>query len=386
MRRDGFWGNVGIWTVLFVILCLVGACAGLKGPQIGGSGNGVTVVTRTGDDYPYQDPPDEPMIIVERPPQRPTEEREARPELRPVENPVVVEETTPTTTPTTPSSTPSTPAVKPDSRPSARPGTGNKPAPQDIPVDEPAAEEPASSFNADEYTAVLDVTSQMELHQKGDLRVWIGIENYKETHNMPEVEVDMARKTTTFPGDEGNYARITPYAPDFRIEPEESQIMRIVPSGSSVLFTIIPEKKGEFKISAKIELYDNPDFEGVPIPKTTNIVSVVVSVDPTVNLKSGLGQMGTVLWDNFLKFWGAIVALIFGAILFVTRKYIKKKTGFKGNGIESSSLSEEGEAAPTEATETPGNAGSESGEDAGDTEPGDDDDGPDWFDVGEGGE
>jgi hypothetical protein len=286
----------------------------------------------------------------------------------------VAEETTPTTTP-------STPAVKPDSKPSSRPGTGNKPAPQNTPADEPAVQEPASSFNADEYTAVLDVTKQMELNQKGDLRVWIGIENY-----MPEEASDMVRKTTSFPGDEGNYARITPYAPDFRIEPEESQVMRIVPSGSSVLFTIIPEKKGEFKISAKIELFDNPNFEGVPIPKTTNIVSVVVSVDPTVKIKSGLGELGTVLWDNFLKFWGAVVALIFGALLFVTRKFIKKKTGFMGNGIESSSLSGGSEAAPSEGTETPDSAGSESGDDAGETEPGEEEEGVDYFDVGEGGE
>lgn len=373
MRRDGFWGNVGIGTVLFVFLCLVGACAGLKGPTIGGGGG--ALVTTTGDDNPYQDPSDETVIIVERPPLRPMEEREVQPEPRPTGSPVVTEETTP-------ASTPSTPAPKPDGRPSARPGTGNKPAPRNTPVDEPAPEKPASSLNADEYTAVLDVTEQMELNQKGDLRVWIGIENY-----MPEEESDMVRKTTSFPGDEGNYARITPYAPDFRIEPEESQVMRISPRGSSVLFTIIPEKKGEFKISAKIELFDNPDFEGVPIPKTTNIVSVVVSVDPTVKLKSGLGELGTVLWDNFLKFWGAVVALIFGALLFVTRKFIKKKTGFTGNGIESSSLSGGGETAPSETTETPENSGSESGEDAGETTAGDEEeDVPDYFDVGEGGD
>ena len=150
----------------------------------------------------------------------------------------------------------------------------------------------------------------------------------------------MVRKTTSFPGDEGNYARITPYAPDFRIEPEESQVMRIVPSGSSVLFTIIPEKKGEFKISAKIELFDNPYFDGVPIPKTTNIVSVVVTVDPMVNFVAGLKKMGSVVWDAFMKFWGAIVALIFGALLFVTRKIVRKKTGFMGDGVESSSPDE----------------------------------------------
>jgi hypothetical protein len=227
-------------------------------------------------------------------------------------------------------------------------------------------------LNADDYTAVLDVTEQMELNQKGDLRVWIGIENY-----MPEEESDMVRKTTSFPGDEGNYARITPYAPDFRIEPEESQVMRIVPSGSSVLFTIIPEKKGEFKISAKIELFDNPYFDGVPIPKTTNIVSVVVTVDPMVNFVAGLKKMGSVVWDAFMKFWGAIVALIFGALLFVTRKFVRKKTGFMGDGVESSSLTGGDEATPSESGDIP-----EAPEES-EPESGGEEEVIDYFDVGD---
>jgi hypothetical protein len=182
----------------------------------------------------------------------------------------------------------------------------------------------------------------------------------------------MIRKETTFSADEGNYARITPYAPDFTIEPEESQIMRIAPSGSSVLFTIIPQKKGNFRISAKIELFDNPYFDGVPIPKTTNIVSVEVTVDPMVNLVGGLKKMGTVVWDSFMKFWGAIVALIFGALLFLTRKFIKRKTGFAGDGIESSSMNGGSEDVPSENAETPEEPGSESGEE---------EDVPDYFDV-----
>lgn len=370
MRRDGFWGNVGIWTVLFVFLCLVNACSQrlLIQEEMDSLKKRVEWIVYS-EGRSHEDVP-EPVS------QPPTEERESRPERQPTASPVVTEETNP-------ASTPANPAGKPAGRPSSRPGTGNKPAPQNTPVDEPAAEEPASPLN--DYTAILDVTEQMELHQKGDLRVWIGIENY-ENYNMPEVEVGMTRKKTTFPGDEGNYARITPYAPDFRIEPEESQIMRITPSGSSLLFTIIPEKKGEFKISAKIELFDNPDFEGVPIPKTTNIVSVVVTVDPKVNLMARLGQLGTVLWDNFLKFWGAVVALIFGALLFVTRKFVKKKTGFTGNGIESSSLSGGSEAAPSEGTKTPEETGSESGEEEGETGAGEDEEVPDYFDVGEGGD
>ena len=299
MRRDGFWGNVGRMLLPILLLCVISACGGNSATHQEELGAGVG----PGIGMPIEDYPMEEMPVEHRP----------------------------------------VPVEIPD---------------DDIPDVGGAA---TSDFNPDEYTAVLDVTEKMELHQKGDLRVWIGREEY-----IPEEEPDMVRKTTTsFPGDEGNYARITPYAPDFTIEPEESQVMRITPSGSSVLFTIIPQKKGEFRISAKIELFDNPYFDGVPIPKTTNIVSVVVTVDPMVNLVGGLQKMGTVVWDSFMKFWGAIVALIFGALLFLTRRFIKSKTGFKGDGIESSSLGGEDDTTPSESseiTEASEEPASESGE------------------------
>ena len=66
-----------------------------------------------------------------------------------------------------------------------------------------------------------------------------------------------------------------------------------------------------------------------------------------------------------MKFWGAIVALIFGALLFLTRRFIKSKTGFKGDGIESSSLGVGDDTAPSESaeiTEAPEEPASESGE------------------------
>ena len=34
------------------------------------------------------------------------------------------------------------------------------------------------------------------------------------------------------------------------------------------------------------------------------------------------------VWDGFTYFWGAFVALVFGALLFVVRNFIKKKTGY----------------------------------------------------------
>ena len=308
MRHDVFWGGVGRWLLPVLLLCGISACGGSTTPQ---------------EEQLGADPGIEGM---------------------PMEQPV------------------------------GDVPVAQKPAPIEIPDGEfpDVGSAAPSDFNPDDYSAVLDVTKELELHQKGDLRVWIGMEDF-----VPEDDADMVRKEINFPANEGNFARITPYAPDFKIEPEESQIMRIVPSGSSVLFTIIPEKKGEFKISAKIELFDNPYFDGVPIPKTTNIVSVVVTVDPMVNFVAGLKKMGSVVWDAFMKFWGAIVALIFGALLFVTRKFVRKKTGFMGDGVESSSLTGGDEATPSESAEI-----TEAPEEP-EPEDGGGEDVPDYFDVGD---
>ena len=308
MRHDVFWGGVGRWLLPFLLLGVISACGGSTTPQ---------------EEPLGADPGIEGM---------------------------------------------------PMEQPKGDVPVAQKPAPIEIPDSEFADVGSAapSDFNPDDYSAVLDVTKELELHQKGDLRVWIGMEDF-----VPEDDADMVRKEINFPANEGNFARITPYAPDFKIEPEESQIMRIVPSGSSVLFTIIPEKKGEFKISAKIELFDNPYFDGVPIPKTTNIVSVVVTVDPMVNFVAGLKKMGSVVWDAFMKFWGAIVALIFGALLFLTRKFVRKKTGFMGDGVESSSLTGGDEATLSESAEI-----TEAPEEP-EPEDGGGEDVPDYFDVGD---
>ena len=215
--------------------------------------------------------------------------------------------------------------------------------------DEPA-ERPA--LNADDYKVALDVTNEITLNSTATLRVWIGLENY-----IPKAIPTTVRDTTTIPANLGDYARITPYAPDFTVGPEESQVMRIVPSGSSVLFSLTPEKEGEFLISAKIELYDNPDLVGVAIPKTSDIVSVVVKVDTKAAVKSHLGELGTITWAELKKFWAAIVAVFFGALLFLFRKFVRKKTGYAADGSEISgqySSSESYTPSEPETTESGG--------------------------------
>lgn len=362
MRHDGFLGNVGKWVLPMVLLGLVIACSQRLLPVTVGEIDEFKGIRK-----------------VENPPNGPVapDNDKSRPDP-PVDDTVYGDSDDSGPDPAVPDVEP---APGPSVRPSSKPGAGRKPATRDAEDDEPGVASEAPALNADDYKVTLDVTKSIELHNKGDLRVWIGLENY-----VPGADADMVRNMTSMPADIGNYARITPYAPDFRVEPEESQVMRIVPSGSSVLFTIIPEKKGEFKISARIELFDNPYFEGVPIPKTSDIVSVVVTVDNSLNVKSRLGELGTVVWDNFIRFWGAFVALFFGAVLFLIRKFVRKRTGFTGDGIESTSVgggSDADTGGAAEGTETSEEGGGTDDGEEEESDAGEEEEGIDFFDVGD---
>jgi len=42
------------------------------------------------------------------------------------------------------------------------------------------------------------------------------------------------------------------------------------------------------------------------------------------------GELWQVFWKKLLEFWGAVVALIFAALLFLLRKKLKQWFGFAG--------------------------------------------------------
>ena len=243
-------------------------------------------------------------------------------------------------------------------RPSGR--TGTKPARTTTGDVETEPEMTKRVLNADDYTVALDVTKEIFLDSKATLRVWIG-----KDVPLPKQIPSTVRDTSTIPANIGDYARITPFAPDFEVGPEESQTMHIDPSGASVLFYLTPTKQGEFLISAKIELYDNPDLEGVAVPKTSEIVSVLVTVDKKAAVKSRFGQLGNIAWDEFVKFWGALVALLFGVALFVVRKFFRKKTGYDGSGESTPSA---GSSDAVESFDTEGSADAGESSETGDLE------------------
>ena len=176
----------------------------------------------------------------------------------------------------------------------------------------------------DSYKVVLATDEKVFRNQKCELKIWIGAENIEVTFSK-----GMISDQTSIPATIGQYAKITPYAPDFDVSPAEMKCVKIDPSGSEVRFTLTPKASGKFKVSANIELFENDQCSGVSVPKTAKTVTVNVEIDTKHIVTDGLGKMGTVVWDKFLSFWVVFITLLFAALLFVIRRFIKAKTGYE---------------------------------------------------------
>ncbi|VAV83688.1 Chemotaxis protein methyltransferase CheR [hydrothermal vent metagenome] len=188
--------------------------------------------------------------------------------------------------------------------------------------------EPAMVKDAkfDEYKVKLGVDALMKIPGSvGVLRVWIGAPEY-----TPEFREGMSEVTGTLPK-VGETARVKAFAPDFEIEPADSICIKLHPTGADALFELRPKKKGQFNVSAVVNLYESDDCSGAAIPRAVETLQVTVKVDTGKVAVEHAGEMWKVFWEKFLDFWGAIVALFFGLILFLLRGKLKKIFGFGGD-------------------------------------------------------
>lgn len=176
----------------------------------------------------------------------------------------------------------------------------------------------------EEFMVILDVEREISTNKSGHARVWIGKENY-----MPQSREDFVRDSGKSPASIGDFVRITLIAPDFDIQPSNFECVRIHSSGSSVSFTITPKQRGEFKVSALVEFFESNYCEGVGIPKSSDLLTIKVSVDGNHILWSKASELGSIFWDKFVSFWGGLLTLMFAALMYFLRKHLKKKTGFE---------------------------------------------------------
>lgn len=186
----------------------------------------------------------------------------------------------------------------------------------------PASETKAETtrVDSDKYKVVLGADSPLEMPgAPGELKVWIGFREY-EAYFREGMKVRKGELSAV-----GDTAQVTADAPGFEVEPKKSICMKIDPSGSEVRFSLTPKSEGEFHVGATIQLFDSEDCSGTPIPKAVESLQVTVKVDRAALLFK-------VLWEKFLEFWGAALALIFALLLFFLRKQFKKWFGLSDNG------------------------------------------------------
>jgi hypothetical protein len=159
--------------------------------------------------------------------------------------------------------------------------------------------------------------------------VWIGAPQIKVS-----VDPGMTQDQSTIPATIGDYAKITPIAPDFEVKnTSEEKCYEIHPSGSNVRFLLKPKMTGSYKVSANIEIFKASECTGTSIPKTSEILTVTVDVNTKKEISKRTHELWDIVWEKFVTFWGGLITLFFAVILFLIRRKIKKKTKFDETGI-----------------------------------------------------
>ena len=180
-----------------------------------------------------------------------------------------------------------------------------------------------SADKFENYTIELTVNKEIKENNICMLKIWIGSSEIEHVFSD-----DVVAAQTDIPSDIGEYAVVTPFAPDFEVDPVVSKCTRIHSSGSEFLFSLKPKTTGKLTISATVELYTEGSCTGPSVPKTSRKLSVIVKVNGKDDLICKLKELGNIVWDNFIVFFGAFISIIFGLILYKFRKQIKKTTGF----------------------------------------------------------
>lgn len=182
-----------------------------------------------------------------------------------------------------------------------------------------------STVNKNKYEVRLGASPHIDKDSDGQMTVRIGLPETLQEKDSTEVYNSLF----VAPADVRKYARITPRASDFILDPDTPQIVTVSPlSSTAASFSLKPKKIGVFKVSAKVEFSPTKDFSEIDGTQWTNTLSVTVEVNSPVRKKNRIEELWSVVWKYFTEFWEAFVALFFAALLFVIRKYTKKKTGY----------------------------------------------------------
>lgn len=157
----------------------------------------------------------------------------------------------------------------------------------------------------------------------GDMRVWIGDTGHEASFPSGMNVASAVISTSITP----QTVLVTPNAPAFNIEPQ-NKCQRFDPTGTTVNFQLTPkfERNETYPVGARIEIFDQDNCKGDPIPKAAADIQVKVEVtvrpDDTFKL----------IRENISKLVAGLFALIVAFILFKARKLLKDKFGFEDKG------------------------------------------------------
>lgn len=247
--------------------------------------------------------------------------------------PIIVKEDAPCAPPTVIGGTSSNKeskdyAPRPSIKTSRRSNSPSAKTPSDLAPDGKKGGDP--TVDNGEYEIRLGATKLVNKDSSGEITVRIGLPG-----KLPEKDsTEVYNSLYVGAEDVSTYARVTPRAPDFIVEPAEPQIVRVKPS-TAVSFSLKPKKVGEYSVRAQVEFSSTEDFSSIEDSQWTNSLKVNVKVIPELrevnrqeDIKEHKEALIKTVWKYLTKFWEAFVALFFGALLFVIRKFIKKKTGY----------------------------------------------------------
>jgi len=179
---------------------------------------------------------------------------------------------------------------------------------------------PGTDADLADYIARVSATDHIELPgAQGTLTVWIGL-----AQNLPQAGSGTASATQSL-GMRGQTATITPFAPDFNVDPASTVCERVAPSGSEVNFALTPKRTGSLTVGANVQLFDSTDCSGVPVPKSTSVILVQVQVCRMCYVQSGLASMGQAAWTAFSHFWAWLLGVAFLTLGVLINRWRRRK-------------------------------------------------------------
>lgn len=159
----------------------------------------------------------------------------------------------------------------------------------------------------------------------GELKVWIGDPSYQ-----PTPEPGMARSEGDVPASGQKTVRADPTSTGLTFEPAHGPCMKLDPQGTTVTYFMKPRDTGEFNVRVAVNLFDSPDCSGTPTPREAKVLVVRVKIGVGEGVLAALETMGSTLWQEFLKFWHWLVALLFGVVSAVVFTWVRRKLKSRG--------------------------------------------------------